>query len=431
MRKLKCFRVIGLFLFVTLLYWGTFAQTAVAKPTLTVWFFRSYYKGANEYFQQICDQFATKYDCNVKTRFLPYMELDLKTVSAIEAGRPPDVSEFQAVGAARYYGMGQLLDVTDLANEIAAKGGGFSEIGRMSTYIDNKFWAVPHVYQEIPWYWRTDLFKEIGYNRAPRTWDEAVEISQKLTDPAKEQWGLGITLGRSNDGDLTSQTLLWAFGAREVDEQGNVAIDSPETLKTLEFAYDLYKKKNIIPPGAMGWGDGDNNEAYMEGKIAQTINGGTVWATMLAQNHPLVPHTDMTVWPAGTEIATIDDPVSYGIFKATKHPELAKDFVRYLFEEERYRKTIEISKGLFFPALRKYETMPMWSEPVIKGYKENFEYGRWIGWPGPVTPAAAEVRAEHIYSDMFARIIIHRISPRKALNEAVTKIKAIYEVFKH
>jgi hypothetical protein len=48
------------------------------------------------------------------------------------------------------------------------------------------------------------------------------------------------------------------------------------------------------------------------------------------------------------------------------------------------------------------------------------------GWPGPVTRGAAEVEAQNVMTDMVQRVLVDKLTPEKALDEATDRMKAIY-----
>jgi multiple sugar transport system substrate-binding protein len=49
------------------------------------------------------------------------------------------------------------------------------------------------------------------------------------------------------------------------------------------------------------------------------------------------------------------------------------------------------------------------------------------GWPGPGTPAAAEVAGNYIIEDMIAQAATDKLSPEDALAQAEKAMKAIYD----
>ena len=68
--------------------------------------------------------------------------------------------------------------------------------------------------------------------------------------------------------------LVWAFGGKLVNEKNQVVIDSPETLKALEYAKELYP---TFVPGTLSWLDPNNNKAFLDGQLSVTNNGISIY----------------------------------------------------------------------------------------------------------------------------------------------------------
>src|SRR3546814_11432641 len=77
---------------------------------------------------------------------------------------------------------------------------------------------------------------------------------------------LGNAVG---DGSWT-YWLMWAFGGKMVDDKNNVVINSPETIKALEYAKELYP---TFIQGPLGWLVPNHNKAFLDGQISLTNNG--------------------------------------------------------------------------------------------------------------------------------------------------------------
>ena len=59
-----------------------------------------------------------------------------------------------------------------------------------------------------------------------------------------------------------------------IDEDGTVAIDSPETRAAIEYAKALYE---TFIPGTESWLDINNNRAFLAGQISLTANGVSLY----------------------------------------------------------------------------------------------------------------------------------------------------------
>ena len=75
--------------------------------------------------------------------------------------------------------------------------------------------------------------------------------------------------------------LLWSHGSYLVDKDEKVIINSPETVKALEYAKQLYE---TFIPGTASWNDSSNNKAFLAGETHLTSNGISIYVTAKTQN---------------------------------------------------------------------------------------------------------------------------------------------------
>ena len=151
------------------------------------------------------------------------------------------------------------------------------------------------------WNYRTDMFQAAGVEKFPDTFDELLAAAKKLHAKGTP---IGMTLGHaSGDGRSTNYPVLWAFGGKEFEADGKtVALNSPETLKAVEWYAEMYK---YMDPGVTAWLDPDNNQAFLAGKVSATVNVNTIYlaARAAAPNDPakktLIDNMDHANWPAG------------------------------------------------------------------------------------------------------------------------------------
>ena len=72
---------------------------------------------------------------------------------------------------------------------------------------------------------------------------------------------------------------------------------------------------------------------------------------------------------------------------------------------------------------------PYWkSDPNFEAIVQNILRSVPVGHPGPITPAAVEVQAQHILTDMAGRVVTAGLSPEAALKEAHARVEEIYKV---
>ena len=133
--------------------------------------------------------------------------------------------------------------------------------------------------------------------------------------------------------------LVWAFGGKMVDAKNNVVINSPETIAALEYAKQLYE---TFIPGTLSWLDPNNNKAFLDGQISLTNNGISIYYAAKTSTDPklkeMADDIQHATVPAGPrrQVPRANLLFPMMIFKYTKYPKAAKEFLRFMMEREQY-----------------------------------------------------------------------------------------------
>lgn len=198
----------------------------------------------------------------------------------------------------------------------------------------------------IVWYYNKGLFNDAERNpkNAPApslepTWDEIIEIATKMTidkngKSADEegfdaknivQWGMSISPGSSMDWFLEPE--LWSNGAKLMNEDGSLALDTPEAKEVMELFIDVTKNKkiNTTPAQIEGLG-GQVNLSITTGKVA--MNPGGNWNTTNYQEAGI--DYGITYLPKFKTTQTVVQPAGVAISASTKHEEAAYKLLSWL-----------------------------------------------------------------------------------------------------
>jgi multiple sugar transport system substrate-binding protein len=232
------------------------------------------------------------------------------------------------------------------------------------------------------------------------------------------------------DGNNYAHWLLWSHGGKMVDKDGNVTINSPETLKAIEYAQQLYK---TFIPGTEGWLDVNNNRAFLAGELSVIANGISAYYT--AKNDPKLADiakdirtTNLPVGPVGKSVE-LYQVTSAVIFKYTKYPNAAREYLRFMFEEAQMSDWITKSSGYCCQALKSYASNPVWTEDRNNApYAKASETLRPNGYEGPLGYASAAVMADYVLVDMFAEAVTGQFTPQEAMERAEKRANRYYRV---
>jgi multiple sugar transport system substrate-binding protein len=421
MKRLGLIFVVGVAVMLVLSL-GLSIPDASAQAKLTIMTYGVFTPGTNDLFKQQVQDWAKAKGVTAEVEFISIDNLLPKAAAAAETGVGPDIAFFPHSGPNLL--AEKLVDMDDIANELGSKLGGWVDVAKQVSVVGGHWKAVPYFGYVNALVYRRDLIQEIANEKVPETWEDVVRIGKKLRAMGHPVgFALGHATGDAND---FVYSVLWAYGAKEVEKDGKtIAINSPETKKALEFIARLYKE--AMPPGVLGWDDSSNNRMFLAGVLSLTNNSASIYWATRKDAPALRPNTSHAIFPSGPAgRAQYTQVYGFGVFKYNKNLELAKDLIRYLMAPEQYAKWLESGEGNMLPLLSTYAGLPMWTkDPNLKAFAETLKYARAIGWPGPVTRAAAEVNAKFILVDMAARAA-KGMPVQKSIDEAVSEMKEIY-----
>lgn len=321
----------------------------------------------------------------------------------------------------------KLLDVTELADYLGGKYGGWYDGPKSYATRDGKFIGLPLATIGNAVVYRKSMVKAAGFDEFPKDTDGFLKLVQGLK---KNGLGAGFTHGHGvGDGNNYAHWLLWSHGGKMVDEQGNVTINSPETLEAVKYASELYK--NFVP-GTESWLDVNNNRAFLAKQVSCIANGVSVYYAAkkdpaLAEIAADIGSTNFPIGPSGQH-AELYQVTSAVIFKYTKYPKAAMRYLQYMFEQPQMDPWIEASSAYCCQTLKAYAANKIWTaDPVFAPYSKASETLRTNGYAGPLGPASAGVMADYVLVDMFAEAVTGQRSPEDAISRAEQRAKRYYK----
>jgi len=318
----------------------------------------------------------------------------------------------------------KVLDLSDVADHIGSRYGGWYPLVRDYGVRDGRWIGVsPFMVGVLPVY-RTSAVREAGFDRFPETTDDFLRLCREMRRIGKPA---GFAFSRSpNDGNSFCHWLLWSHGGRLVDEQNKVAINTPETVRAVEYAREL--AQHLIP-GTIGWNDASNNGAFLNGQVFLTNNAVSIYGKALADRLDITPDIDHALWPIGPggQPAEFHLMFPFVVMRYTRYPNAAKALLAFLMEEPQYARVLDQSVGYLSQGLRGYEDAPVWSrDPKVRAFRDVAARGRPISYAGSLGPEAAQALADSIVADMFAEAAGGQVSPRDAVARAERRAQRIY-----
>jgi multiple sugar transport system substrate-binding protein len=232
------------------------------------------------------------------------------------------------------------------------------------------------------------------------------------------------------DGNAWAHWLVWSHGGKLVDERNNVVIYAPETVRALEYARALSR---TFVPGTPAWLDTDNNTAFLDGRISLTANAISIYYA--AKNDPKlaalavdIQHANLPIGPVGrpTELSLLTQAM---VFRYTKFPQAAKEYLRFMWEREQYEPWQQASIGYITQPLKAYEANPVWTaDPKHAPFRNATSAMLYHGHAGRLGYASAAAMSDYIIVNMVADVVSGARTPGEAAERARRRAERYYKV---
>jgi multiple sugar transport system substrate-binding protein len=352
-------------------------------------------------------------------------------LASVQAGTPPDIHRVFDYQAQYWRGQNQSVELTDLAAKLRSQEGGFFDYIQAADAWQGKWWAVPMAINAWPLHVRQDLMDAKGV-KWPKDWDEFRKTAKEIQKPP-ELYAFGYTLGKINDTNNHFIALLWTQGGALQTEDGKLAAQPNDKgwLESLKLTKAMFEEDKIIPPGAVTWDDGANNNAYQSGQSWATSNPTSIY-TWLVKNKPeLAKGTKFYPYPRGPagEFGQVDVWAQI-VFKASKAQDAAKTLLEGWLTPATYRKYIADLQGRFLPAYKNMLEDPLWkSNPLYEQYTTIAKNGRIMAYNASPTAPYGDVTTNYLIGDMLQDLLVKKQAPEQAYSTFLTRAKAVYDKY--
>ncbi len=346
-----------------------------------------------------------------------------------------------------------VIDLADVEAGLEKKYGKQVELARRSTYnpFTKKQFALSDMWVPDPGNYHKKVWTDIGMPNGPVTYDDLVKAAPEVKKVAPQmQIPIGIGLSQDIDSNMAVRNILWCHGASIQDKDANVVLNSPETLRALEYTKKLYSLG--MTQAVLSWNAASNNQAFNAQETSYILNSISAYRTAQDNKLPVVENyffTPALKGPTGIMLASEHVMSGYVVWKFSKNQEAAKEFLVALVDAS--RESMLASKLYNFPSFygaaadpgtplpKKAESGAAWiakqcnndpfgSTPPDKLalLAKSLPWSTNLGYPGFANPAEGEIFDTYVLTDMFAKAATGALSPKDAMAEANTRTKEIF-----
>ncbi|HXF45717.1 MAG TPA: extracellular solute-binding protein [Burkholderiaceae bacterium] len=389
---------------------------------------KRFVQGDEDAFMANVKKFSDKFGVEVRVDNEGWEDVRPKAAVAANVGSGPDIIYGWFDDPHQY--PDKLVDLSDVANYLGAKYGGWYDVARTYGMRDGKWIGLPLGAAGATFVHRISHVQAAGFKEFPKDTAGFLELCKAMKAKGTPA---GFALGNAvGDGNSWVHWLVWAFGGKLVDEKGNVVINSPETIRALEYAKELYA---TFVPGTLSWLDPNNNKAFLDGQISLTNNGISIYYAAKNAQDPKVRELAADIGHANYPIGPVGRPTELHlftqamVFRYSKFPNAAKAFVAFMMEKEQYEPWQQAAIGYITQPLKAYESNPIWTvDPKHTPYRDCVAKMTPHSYAGPLGYASAAAMADFILVNMVAEAASGARSPKEAAERAAARASRYYKV---
>ncbi len=443
------------------LVFGTALPAFAQDKTLTVWFSKGFYRSEDEALWATIKKFEDKTGIKVELSQYAIQDMIPKTVAALDSNAPPDVGyadtyNNQAMG--KWASEGKLEDLTDILQPMMSR---FAPQTVEHTLLYNDqtkkkaYYGFPLKRQTLHTEIWGDMLEKAGFKQSdiPTSWKEYWSFWCEKVQPAYRKatnsraYGIGMPMGvESTDSFQSIYAFMDAYDVKLVDNEGKVTVDDPKVREGLVKALADYSEpyvKGCSPPSSTTWKDPDNNVAFHNKTTVMTHNFTISIAAKWYEdsvNPNGTPESreagrkayEETIITAPFPNRPDGKPMTYRadvkpgvVFSGAKNKAAAKEFVKFIMQEENLRPYVEGALGRWFSVTKEGVESPFWQadkhrRAVYNQFKsgtEPFDYVKNYKF--------TTLNNENVFAKAVNRIVSEKIPVEKAADEMLARIKQV------
>ncbi|MEW5912704.1 MAG: sugar ABC transporter substrate-binding protein [Thermodesulfobacteriota bacterium] len=444
-KKLGVFAAAGLAL-ALLLAWAGPALAAEPK-VVNVWHTETN-AASRTAIANIIKRFEAKHPgIKVKAEALAWGDLEGKIMASMAAGSPPELSHGQPITCAALQAKGVLLPLDDVVAAIGENNlwDQIKKVGKFGKH----YYGLVHAAGTSLLIYRKDLAKKKGLQN-PKTWADLLKAAKALTMDTNGDGKIDI-YGVTIPGDnlflnILMGELIAANGGKLFDAKNHPQFTKKQMIEALEFLKDLTK---YMPPGWEGHGYRETFANMYGGKAAMMFQGYGRGASLIEQYAPKgwanTDHYD--VWikphgPSGKKPAAQVDEETWMLFKGSKHPKEAIEFLKFFYKDPEYLEYIQSVPIHFFPITKSLRKNPAYlNTPMVKRWEGWLDVQQYylendlakptlvIDWSDMNTkPYLMEILGSGIIKDMVMEVTKEGVPPKKAAAKAQKRTEELLKM---
>jgi multiple sugar transport system substrate-binding protein len=328
-----------------------------------------------EVVRKLLDQFEqANPGVTVELTSLPWGQAFEKLATMVQGGQIPDVVEMPDRWMALYANNDQLVDLGPYMKDWANAGQLNERTIEFGSVVNDTMYMIPYGFYLRAMFWNKKLFGEAGLDGAPKTMDEFMEASKKISALGNGKSGYCLRGGAGGYNGYIMMMLNMMGHDDYFDADGNSTLNSPDAIKGLQFLVDLYQN-GYAPRDSVNWGFNEIVAGFYSGTCAMLDQDPDALIAVKERMDPAdFAVAPMPLGPAGKSFPTIGY-AGWSMFQASEHKDEAWRLIAHLSSPE---SNLEWSKFVgVIPIYQGAEQDPTFATEQYAGWFTELNDERW------------------------------------------------------
>lgn len=334
---------------------------------------------------KIMEAFNKQYEGKIKVNFVEMpndtgKQHDQYVTSFAAGGTEYDIFDADVIWPAEFAQAGYSLELDRYVERDGIDLSKYMEGPVAASTFKGKLWAMPRYIDAGMLYYRTDIIEN-----PPKTYDELIEMAKANKGKNGTQFGFATQAAQYEGMVCNAVEYIAAYGGSVVDGDGNIIINSPETIKGLKKFVEIIRS-DFVPNNVTTFQETESCTAFIEGQSVFLRNWPYVWSMGNDESQSKIAGKfAITPLPKGDvrEAACLGGWLSM-INRNSKNPDAAWEFLKFLAGPEG-QKIAAIDGGLS-PTY-----VPLYSDPDVVAKNPHFANEGFVNAlkaavPRPVSP---------------------------------------------
>jgi len=356
-------------------------------------------------------------DIKVSLEVATWAEYWTKLEAAATGGVMPDVFWMHSGYVRKYVKGNMLMPIGDrVAADPELDYSNYPQ-GIVKLYeVEGVNYAIPKDFDTVGLIYSKKMFDTAGIPYPDDTWDwdKLLEVAKKLTNESQGVFGFAA---KARDQSGYWNTIYQNNGYVINDAKTKSGFDTPETIEAVQFWYDLIHKHHVSPTVEQ-MADTKARVMFVSEKVAMYYMGS--WrAAWLAKGEVTKEIADIAVMPKKARRATIYNGLGNSIAAATKNPEEAWKFVKFMGSKE--GNIVQAKAGCAIPAFKGSQQPWIDAQPLfnVKAFAEMIDYG--VPYPTSITAPKWSSYAK----DMMVQILSGNVGVEDGCKQIATEMNKL------